>query len=308
MSLKGNIYSGLTTFEVAAKFGSFTQAANYLHVTTGAVSQQIRILESQLSICLFERHSRGIKLTSAGQKIYLLVQKNFSDIEKLIAELKQDQTPDGEIRLKLTPSFAFKWLVPRLQKFYSLYPNISVHTFAEGALVDHQDYNFDLAIDYGRSPYPYHNAELLLEEQLIPVMSPAYLDKHNWSESLGTNQHKFWQSVILLHDAMPWRDANKAFEWGYWFEQMKITAERKQGHFFNRTDMAMAAAEAGLGVALARYALVTEDFKQGRLVSPFKPIKANAGYYLIQHHSSSAIELFKQWLLAETSKCNDLTG
>ena len=119
-------------------------------------------------------------------------------------------------------------------------------------------------------------------------------------DSSLANQQKIWQSVTLLHDAMPWRDAKKHAEWDYWFAKMKIKADCHQGYFFNRTDMAMAAAEAGLGIALARLALVQDDFKQGRLVSPFQAIDANAGYYVIQHHSSSAIEYFKLWLLSES--------
>jgi len=301
MSLKGSIFSGLATFELAAKLGSFTQAASYLHITTGAVSQKIRLLESQLSIQLFERHSRGIKLTKKGLSIYHVVQQNFYEIEKAIDELQQRQTFDGDIRLKLTPSFAFKWLVPRLQKFYSIFPNISIQTFAEGALLDHHDNNCDLAIDYGQSPYVNCQVELLLAEKLIPVMSPDYFDKFNWQDSSTTNQKEIWQTATLLHDAMPWKGADKTVEWQYWFEHMAITADSQQGHFFNRTDMAMAAAEAGLGIALARYALVKDDFKEGRLVTPFNPIEANAGYYLIQHHSTSAIECFKEWLLTEAS-------
>jgi DNA-binding transcriptional LysR family regulator len=130
MALKGNIFSGLATFEVAAQLGSFTKAANYLHITTGAVSQQINLLEKQLSMQLFNRHSRGINLTETGQQLYQVVKRSFAEIENSIDDLKQDQSADGEIKLKLTPSFAYKWLIPRLQKFYNLYPNISIQTLA----------------------------------------------------------------------------------------------------------------------------------------------------------------------------------
>ncbi|MGB2740716.1 MAG: LysR substrate-binding domain-containing protein [Cognaticolwellia sp.] len=299
MALKGNIFSGLVTFEVAARLGSFTKTASQLHITTGAISQQINLLESQLSLKLFERHSRGISLTEDGKQLYQVVQHNFADIENVIDELRQGQSPDGEIKLKLTPSFAYKWLIPRLEKFYNLYPNISIQTYAEGALVDHHNSNFDLAIDYGKSPYTNQDAQLLMSEQLIPVMSPSYFQRFDWQDNSAKNQQQIWQSVTLLHDAMPWRNAKKHAEWQYWFEQMHIKAESNQGHFFNRTDMAMAAAEAGLGIALARYALVEEDFKQGRLTSPFQPINANTGYYIIQHRSSSVIECFKAWLLTQ---------
>lgn len=300
MKLKGNMVSGLVTFEVAAQLGSFTQAAIYLNITTGAISQQINLLEAQLSITLFNRHSRGVRLTESGLQLYKVVKNSLEDINKVIDELHQEQKFDGEVRLKLTPSFAFKWLVPRLHKFYSLYPNISIQTFAEGALVDHQNTNFDLAVDYGQSTYLHQERDFFLPEKLIPVMSPEFLKEFNWQDTPNENQQELWKSVTLLHDAQPWKNATKNVEWQYWFKQMGIKADSHQGHFFNRTDMAMAAAEAGLGIAMARYTLVEEDFKQGKLVSPFEPIKANAGYCLIQHHASPAINCFKQWLLDES--------
>lgn len=301
MSIAGNTLSGLSTFSVVASCGSFTQAASYLNITTGAVSQQISLLEERLLFKLFERHSRGIRLTNSGSQLLRVVESSFDDIVQTIDNIKRNPIIGGEIRLKLTPSFAFKWLVPRLQNFYSLYPNISIHTFAERALVDHRNSSFDLAIDYGQSPYVYANSQLLLAEQLIPVMSPSYYKRFNWHDNSQENVNNIWQQVTLLHDAMPWEGAEKYIEWQYWFNTMNIKTEYNKGHFFNRTDMAMAAAEAGLGIAMARYALVAEDFKHKRLVSPFKPVAANAGYYLIKHHSSPSIECFSQWLLTQSN-------
>ena len=120
------------------------------------------------------------------------------------------------------------------------------------------------------------------------------------------NNNELWQSITLLHDAMPWQQADKDAEWQFWLQQMAGTTTGRQtlskhGHYFNRTDMAMAAAAAGLGVALARCALFNSgltaaDLAKEGLVSPFSPIDAQAGYYLIQHHHSPAIACFKAWL------------
>ncbi len=99
-----------------------------------------------------------------------MVSQSLSDINQTITQL-QLPAAEGEVRLKLTPSFAFKWLVPRLQDFYQQYPEIKIQTFAEGALVDHQDTSFDLVIDYCRQPP--NNGILLLNEDLLPVMSLA---------------------------------------------------------------------------------------------------------------------------------------
>ena len=324
IKINDNILSGLATFSATASCHSFTQAAEKLHLTTGAVSQQIKQLEQNLKLTLFQRHSRGIHLTPAGQQLHQIVEQSLSDIGDAIRQLQQVNRYAGEVHLKLTPSFAYKWLVPRLQDFYQQYPDIKIHTFAEGALLDHTDTNFDLAIDYGQSPYQSSDkkisAELLLAEQLLPVMSPQYMAKFDWEQALNTqnkntmkssDSSEIWQTVTLLHDAMPWLHADKDVEWQFWLQQMSLSttdksALSKHGHYFNRTDMAIAAAAAGLGVALARCALLNQGLttaglaKEG-LVSPFSPIDAQAGYYLIQHHHSPAIECFKVWLKQQTS-------
>lgn len=302
IKINDKLLSGLTTFTAAASCASFTQAAEKLHLTTGAISQQIKQLEQNLKLTLFERHSRGIHLTSAGQQLQQVVAQSLTDIADVITQLQQVKHHAGEVHLKLTPSFAYKWLVPRLQDFYQQYPDIKIHTFAEGALVDHTDSNFDLAIDYGQSPYQSSDkkvsAELLLAEQLLPVMSPQYMAKFDWQQLNN-------EDITLLHDAMPWMHADKDAEWRFWLQKMKLTSDkielRSHGHYFNRTDMAIAAAAAGLGVALARCALLDDDLTtlglaKAGLVSPFNPIDAQAGYYLIQHHHSPAIDCFKSWL------------
>ncbi|GIC75499.1 LysR family transcriptional regulator [Moritella sp. F3] len=321
IKVNDNLLSGLATFTTTATCHSFTQAAEKLHITTGAISQQIKLLEQNLQLTLFERHSRGIRLTPTGQQLHQIVEQSLTDIGDMISQLQQANRHAGDIHLKLTPSFAYKWLVPRLQDFYQQYPDIKIHTFAEGALVDHNDSNFDLAIDYGKTPYQSNdkkiNAELLLAEQLLPVMSPQYMLKFDLS--ITDNAHNMirfadptlWQNMTLLHDAMPWQHADKDVEWQFWLQQMSLTstttkAMSKHGHYFNRTDMAMAAAGAGLGVALARCALFNNgltaaDLAKEGLASPFSPIDAQAGYYLIQHHHSPAIDCFKAWLKQQVS-------
>ncbi|MDO6707291.1 LysR substrate-binding domain-containing protein [Photobacterium sp. 1_MG-2023] len=291
-ALKGNILAALATFDVAAKTQSFTQAASTLHVTTGAVSQQIRLLEQQLGFELFQRHARGITLTESGRRLHQVVGRSLSEIAEVIRALQLGRQAEGEIRLKLTPSFAFKWLVPRLHHFYAQYPDINVQTFADGALVDSENTDCDLVIDYRRDDDIQRNRQtrLLMAESLLPVMSPDYQARFNWQDP------KSWQQATLLHDAMPWRNAERDTEWRYWFDAMGIAADSRRGHFFNRTDMAMAAAEAGLGVAMARQALIGEDVHNGKLISPFAPLPANAGYYLICHRHSAAIDCFIRWL------------
>jgi LysR family transcriptional regulator, glycine cleavage system transcriptional activator len=291
--MKSSIMALLTTFVQVAQFSSLSNAAKAMHLTTGAISQQLLQLEEFLGFSLFERHSRGVRLTSEGQVLLGIMQRSLREIEKTVASLKS-QTNRKEVRLKLTPSFAYKWLVPRLEAFYRQHPDIQIQTFAEGALVDSDRRDYDLAIDYGCFPYKHKNAELLFSESLIPVMSPAYLNAHLWLADRSLTPD--WDNVVLLHDAMPWEKAARDYEWLYWASEMRLDIPAYQGHFFNRTDMAMSAAEAGLGIAMARKALLGRELETDRLVAPFDEIDANAGYFLITLTHNETTDTVVAWL------------
>ena len=297
--MKSSVVSGLWLFSQVAEHSSFTSAAKALHLTTGAISQQIIQLEEQLGFTLFERHSRGIRLTPKGLQLSQPTQFHFTEIGKTLEEL-QIEKPHNEIRLKLTPSFAFKWLVPRLESFHLENPDLQVQIFAEGALVNSELKDYDVAIDYGSHPYRDKSAERILDEQLLPVMSPKYLEDHGWLKTLKASPEK-WRDATLLHDAMPWDKAPRDYEWLYWASSMGFDFKTDVGHFFNRTDMAMSAAEAGVGIAMARMALVEDELASGRLVSPFEPVDASAGYYLIINNQSEQTARFRYWIMHETS-------
>jgi len=321
MKLNSQVLAALRTFEAAAFCGSFTKAAKELHITAAAVSQQMANLEAQLDLSLFERHSRGIRLTASGEALFNTVRPSLDNIAATIDKLQHHHATGYELRIKSTPSFAYKWLVPRLQHFYQEFPEIKIQIFADSALVDKATTDYDLVIDFAPIPYPdnvstskkgsagltEHQAELLMAEALIPVMSPAYEKRFNWQAP------DCWLQVNLLHDVMPWFGASPDSEWRYWFDAMGLdNQDSTSGHSFNRTDLAMEAAAAGQGVALARRALLGDDINRGNLVAPFAPIKAGFGYYLlqgplslgqsVQGHSSKqqssldAINCFKSWI------------
>jgi LysR family glycine cleavage system transcriptional activator len=297
MKIHTTLLSQLFTFEKTASFDSFTKAAHELNVTTGAISQQIRSLESTLGFSLFDRHSRGIKLTSQGQELRDAVTQGVATIESTLSKLSQLGHTTTEIHLKLTPSFAFKWLVPRLQSFYKQYPHITITTYAESGLVNYDNFDYDLAIDYQKIPFDNKRAQLLLAERILPVMSPDYWEQLHWPPTPSNITNHHWQKANLLHDAAVWPNSHKMAEWQDWFAKQQLSAEGQHHYFFNRTDMSMAAAEAGVGIALARCALITNELDNKRLISPFSPIAADAGYYLIEHKTSAATRCFKEWLL-----------
>lgn len=197
--MKSVLLNGINLVCIVAKHCSLTSAARELNLTTGAVSQQLQAVEERLGFSVFERHARGIRLTEKGDKLVLSVTPHLAAIEDNVYKLMH-VTDSKQIRLKLTPSLAFKWLVPRLDDFQKRHPEIQIHTFAEGALVDSESRDFDIAIDYGPLPYKLPQAELLMEESLLPVMSPGYF--HHFSHLCATSSSEDWQQVTLLHDAM----------------------------------------------------------------------------------------------------------
>ncbi|MGR5218676.1 LysR substrate-binding domain-containing protein [Vibrio parahaemolyticus] len=297
--MKSALLNGVNLICIVARHTSITSAAKELNLTVGAVSQQLQQVEDRLGFSVFERHARGIRLTEQGHRLVDATGHHLAAIEENVFQLTR-VSERKQIRLKLTPSFAFKWLVPKLEDFHRHYPDIQIHTFAEGALVDSDNRDFDIAIDYGPIPYKHSDAEMLMEECLIPVLSRDYLAKHP-----GLNEgSEAWRHVTLLHDLMPWQGAPKDYEWLYWASEQNLDFETNKGHFFNRTDMAMSAAEAGVGVALARQALLGSEIEQGRLVAPFAPIAAHAGYFIITHIDDPYTRLFKNWLREQSQLMN----
>jgi len=306
MPLNAQILAALRTFDAVARHLNFTQASKELCITAGAVSQQMANLEAQLKLVLFIRHSRGISLTKEGEEMFAVVQPSLKSISQTINQLQVSQNTNKIIRIKSTPSFTYKWLVPKLQDFYQQYPYIQIQLFADAALVDKSKPDYDLMIDFGPIPYsslPNNtHCEFLMSETLIPVMSPRYIKK------FSLHNHTHWQNITLLHDALPWSGTEPDHEWRYWLNMnnlSEITSNR--GHYFNRTDLAIEAAISGQGIALARQSLITKEIICGDLIAPFNSIKANSGYYLLHPNQQSAqdtninISCFKNWLKSQVT-------
>ena len=155
-------------------------------------------------------HARGIRLTDLGRKLLDSINPHLTAIEEAIEQASK-AVSRKPIRLKLTPSLAYKWLVPRLDDFRQSHPNIQVQIFAEGALVNSSGRDFDIAIDYGPIPYKFDGADCN-GRMSCPVMSPDYFRKV--CNTLNTSTQLVWENVTLL-DAMPWQSALKEQEWLY---------------------------------------------------------------------------------------------
>ncbi|NRA54501.1 MAG: LysR family transcriptional regulator [Gammaproteobacteria bacterium] len=290
------IFSALIYFEACGRLLSFSAAARELHLTTGAVSQQIRKLEQQLALQLFIRHGQGVELTPAGNELLAVMQQSVGSISAVLARLQVSPASDV-IRLKSTPSLVFKWLIPKLQQFKNEFPQLKIETYADAALLDLTRDDFDLAIDYSTGDYQHVTATLLMSEQLLPVASPEYV------AGLDLANQQVWDQISLLHDSMPWAGAARDAEWRYWLDRSGLNSvASEQGHYFNRSDMAIAAAEAGLGVALARRSLVTTELTSGRLISPWPMVDSCCDYYLLlpkRQVSNQQAKTAQAWLLTQ---------
>ncbi|WP_169051549.1 LysR substrate-binding domain-containing protein [Neptunomonas sp. XY-337] len=275
MKVTARILSSLPYFEAVGRLGSVSQAAMELCVTPGAVSQQIRKLEGQLDTALFRRSGQRLVLSEAGRAFLLSVQGGFTEIERGCTQL-QALNHAVPVRLRATPSFAYKYLIPKLALFHEQYPDIAVETHADTSLHLESGRPYDLAIDYCLLEQAPNSGTLLFEEKLIPVASPHYFAQL-------PDQEAFWRSAALLHDGEPWQHASRDAEWAFWLQRHGISeVSASSGHYFNRSDMALAAAVAGLGVALARQSLVQEELAQGSLITLAKPVSAPCGYYLLE--------------------------
>ena len=282
MHLNSQILGAMKTFEAAARLNSFSQAAKELSITPGAVSQQIRNLESQLDVPLFYRQARQVCLTVQGQLLFDTVRPLLTGLETCLGRIKQSALTE-HVRLRSTPSFVFNWLIPRLGSFRQRYPDIRIETFAEESLLNLEAQDFDIAIDYGRGEYPGLEAKRMMGEWLLPVLSPELFSDQNWQDRDALNH------APLLHDSQPWAGADPDSEWRYFLEQAGLQGvDTDRGYYFNRSDMALRAAVSGLGVAIARESLLNDEITRGRLIAPFGKQRSCCSYYIV--HAPGALE------------------
>lgn len=253
--------SGLRAFEAAARHLSFTRAANELHVTQGAISHQIRSLEEDLGYALFHRQPRRVTLTEEGEILSKTVTESFEELDRILSSLRQRQWR-GWLTISSSPSFAVKWLVPRLDAFRLRFPEFDVRIAATDRLVDPRRESVELCIRYGAGHYPGLDCEMLVTDEVFPVCSPRLLTQLTHPSALL--EHR------LLHDEM-FLDHPQRPSWSHWASMAGIDISSAPSARFSHASMALEAAAAGQGVALGRSSLVAADIAEGRLICPFGP-------------------------------------
>ena len=287
----------LLAFEAASRHGSFSQGAEELGVTPSAVSHHIQQLEDFLGVPLFQRHAGRATLTSAGRTYAAEIERAFALISGA-TNLIAPQSQKGHLVIASGPSFAAKWLQPRIFDFLAANPGIKTRLSTLSGHDDLDTIRFDIAIAYGAPPATHWQAEPLLVERIRPLCSPAL------AASIGLLTPKDLARATLIHsdNALTWVDYLRRVGGG----------DAKQHHelWFDRSTMAIDAAVSGLGVVLESELLAAQELRDGRLVAPFTDPRfevETTTYFLIKTASSAnrpQIAAFEAWLRAAIASAN----
>jgi len=286
--------NALKAFEAAARHGSFTKAAEELFVTQGAVSHQVKALETELGLKLFNRERQRLIITEAGRTYLEVVRDAFDRVAAGTDRLLQLQK-SGVLNVTTSPNFAAKWLVHRLGGFVEAHPDIDLRVSASLQHVDFARDDFDMAIRHGDGHWPGLDVTRLCAEELFPVCSPKFLRGRN-----ALRSPEDLKRCTLLH-------VDDRRNWARWLEVAKVgSADADRGPLFNQASMAIDAAVDGQGVALARTALAAWDLRAGRLVRPFAlALPAPYAYWIVCPKPTAdlpKISTFRAWLLAEAAE------
>lgn len=289
--------TSLRAFVATARHLSFTRAADELHVTSAAIGQQIRLLEDYIGQALFLRNRGQLELTETGLTLMPGLTDAFDRVLDTMARLTvaSDAAP---IRVSVAPSFASKWLVPRLTALRKRAPGLEVLIDASVKLVDPARDDTDCVIRYGLGAYPGLAVDKLFSEAVLPVCSPELADQYGLFRGPDA-----LLGVPLLHEDGPERDTSCP-EWSTWLRGNGVDLRvGDPGMRFNQSSLVLDAAMAGQGVGLGKLRLIEADLASGRLVSPFgAPQPVEFSYYFAATPAKARLArvgLFRDWLLAE---------
>ncbi|MBV1787207.1 LysR family transcriptional regulator [Marinobacterium sp. D7] len=282
----------LQAFRYAGEQQSFKAAADRLHVTQAAISQQIRTLEEQLGIKLFKRLTREVVLSPEGRQLLPTVSRAFELLEQGLAALADDPAPD-RLNIATLPSFASRWLVPRLGRLRDKAPELSVNLSPSLELASFTGTDLDVAIRFGRGDYPGLTAIKLFDEQLIPVCHPSLLVR-------GEPMKRQLAGLTLLSDDSP----DILPMWEVFQQRSGISFDNGCARLqVNDANLLVEAALAGQGLTLMRFSLAYELLARGQLICPLPLcLKSEFDYYLVApepYFKRPKVRLLQEWLQAE---------
>jgi LysR family glycine cleavage system transcriptional activator len=284
--------AALRAFEAAARHQNFSRAAEEVHLTHGAISHQVRALEEELGVQLFTRNGKRIVITADGQQFAELLRKSLTDIAEA-AEALTASSRQKRVTITSLPSFAARWLTPRLGHFIELHPDIEVMLQSSSHLTDFAREAVDVAIRFGSGNYPGLSQELLMDDYYYPVASPQF-----HGGELPRTPEELGRSNLLRCDMEPWVP---------WFRAAQLDLpEPTGGIIFYDASMGIRAAVEGHGIALVRHAMVESELISGKLVRLFDiTVRCPFSYYLVCLSSAlqkPQVQAFRAWIFSEIEK------
>jgi DNA-binding transcriptional LysR family regulator len=294
--LDSQLLSDLWIFMWVAKHGSITGAAARLHVTQSAISQRVLRLEARIGVQLFSRKTGRLSLTDAGAEILSGMQSVSTTLNSILS--KFDEPEPRALVVSCVPSLATEWLVPRLEEFYSLHPDIELFIKSDLQMVSVErieDEGIDVFIDYQKEPSKDLQELGSVQELIFPVCSRAYKTQH-FEDEVPVSRY------VRLHDVIPWLGGPEFFEWDTWNEQSLAWRDASVGdRHFNLALLAYRAALTGQGVAMGRAVVVNRLLAKGELVAATSEQPVPGATYRICAHrpgdARSPIRRLAGWLL-----------
>lgn len=282
----------LLAFDASARHLSFTRAAQDLYLTQSAVSRQVQALETLLGVPLFVREQRKIALTGAGAAYHREVAVALQRIRSGSLQAIASRSGSGSLHLAALPTFASKWLLPRLNDFYRRHPGILVHVHSRIGQFDLDHAGMDAAIGVGDGSWPGLVSHRLMDEVLLPVISPALRREHALQSPADLAAH-----LLLVV-------ATRSSAWYRWFEQLGLpTQQLHMGPQFELTSHLIQAVASGMGVGLLPHFLVQDELDNGTLEVAFDvPLASGYTYYLFVRPEQlllPSVATFSDWLTGQ---------
>ncbi|MFL0694117.1 MAG: LysR substrate-binding domain-containing protein [Agrobacterium tumefaciens] len=280
--------NGLRAVEAVGRLGSLQAAADELGVSIGAVSQQVIKTEQQLGRPLFKRTSRGMVMVETATDLLARLSDGFRHLSGAVALARRSD--DTLLTISVAPVFAARWLVHRIAAFSERFPEISLRIDANDRLTEASQTDVDLRIRVGRGHWPGFKAELILEQRVAPLCTPAMAEKLREPAD-----------IIDLPKVI---DGRAMFTWDVWLSEVGLSgAKIKARHTFSEASLCLDAAMAGQGMMLAWQTIASHQLQHGQLVAPFGPaVKTGFGHYFVTSENarrSDKVEKFKRWLKRE---------
>ncbi len=284
----------LQAFEAAARHGSFTEAARELDLTQSAISRQIKELEQQLGVPLFERIRKRVVISGAGKRFLPEVRRILEQLEQ--TTLRVMAAPRGTtLSIATLPTFGERWLIPRLPDFLRQNPDVTLHFASHSKPFDLGEGSFDGAIHYGKPVWAQATCRFICQEEMFVVAAPGFL-----SERQGAFLERIAQGPLLHLDTRP----------GAWSDWLKLVDADEsiayQGHRFDQFSMIIQAAINGLGFGLVPRYLIEQELANISLkIVADEPLVTENAYYLVapvSEQENPLLEVFYQWMISKVSK------